>query len=70
MNILYQIPGLGQEKCKAITEKYPNYEALFLDYIGERELSKLQVKSGVKEIKLGEALSNRIYRALFSENSQ
>ena len=26
------------------------------------------VKSGVKEIKLGEAMANRIYRALFSEN--
>ena len=69
MNILFQIPGLGQEKCRIIAQNYPNYKALLLDFLGGKELSDLPVRSGVKEIRLGEVMANRIYKALFNLNS-
>ena len=69
-NILFQIPGLGQQKCKNIAQRYPSYKALLLDFLGEKELSDIPVRSGVKEIRLGEVMANRIYKGLFGMNSQ
>lgn len=68
MNVLFQIPGLGQEKCLAIVQKYSNYESLLYDFMGNQDLSELQVRRGLKEMRLGEPIANRIYKSLFSTN--
>lgn len=66
VNILFQIPGLGQEKCLAIAQIYPNYKSLLFDFEGAKELKNLSVRRGLKEARLGETLANRIYKSLFS----
>ena len=67
-NVFYQIPGLGKEKCTAIAARFPNYEALLEDYRTGRQLKNVAVSRGVREIRLGAVLANRIYRCLFTED--
>jgi hypothetical protein len=66
MNVFYQIPGLGKEKCHAIALRFPTYETLLEDYTTRKELKNVLVSRGVKEAKLGPVLANRIYRCLFT----
>lgn len=67
-NVLFQVPGLGKEKCIAIASKYTTFRSLIDDYIGARELKSIAVQKGVKDIKLGSVLADRIYKCLTSSH--
>lgn len=41
LNILYQIPGLGKEKCYRIAESFPTYKSILHDYNGAQKLRDL-----------------------------
>lgn len=58
MNILYQIPGLGKEKCLRIAESFPTYQSILKDYEEKQKLKDLMIGKS----KLGTLLATRIYK--------
>ena len=52
-NILFQMPGLGKEKCKAIANNFPSYQIILADSKKNKNLKKLDVSKGTKSTKLG-----------------
>ena len=70
LNILYQIPGLGKDKCHRIAEGFPTYQSILQDYNGEQKLRDLEIVRGNKSTKLGLVLAKRIYKVFLSVKFQ
>lgn len=56
-NILFQTPGVGKDKCKAIGDKYPTYKSIIKDCEKDKQLKYLPVERGVKSSKIGSAIA-------------
>lgn len=54
-NILFQMPGIGKDKCKVIVDKFPTYQHILQDSKKSKSLKNLNVSRGTKSIKLGAA---------------
>lgn len=54
-NILFQMPGIGKDKCKVIAEKFPTYQHIVQDSKKSKSLKNLDVSKGTKSTKLGAA---------------
>ena len=69
-NILFQTPGLGKDKCKAIAEKYPTYRHIIKDCDKDKQLKNLQVGKGTKSMKIGSSIAERLYKVFGSLNGK
>lgn len=69
-NLLFQVPGLGKDKCKLIADKFPTYQALLKDCDKEKQLKNLAVERGTKSIKIGGNIAERIYKVFGSINGK
>lgn len=63
---MYQIPGLGKDKCMKIAEKFPTYQSILKDYSGEQGLKELAIGKG----KLGQNLAKRVYKVFLGTKYQ
>lgn len=52
-NILFQMPGIGKDKCKVIANKFPTYQHILKDSKKNKNLKSLEVSKGTKSTKLG-----------------
>lgn len=52
-NILYQMPGIGKDKCKVIANKFPTFQDILKDCKKNKNLKNLDVSRGTKSMKLG-----------------
>lgn len=60
INLLFQIPGLGEEKVRKVADSFQTYVSVVKDYLNEQKLKDVQV--GRK--KLGADWAKKIYAVL------
>jgi hypothetical protein len=65
-NMIFQVPGIGKDRVKAISEHFPSYEAVLIDFKNKKLLKNLVVGRGVKGAKIGRAVADRIYKVFSS----
>lgn len=66
VNILYQIPGLGKDRCLKLAESFPTYQSILKDYEGSQKLKDTMIGKS----KLGKALATRIYKVFLGTKYQ
>jgi hypothetical protein len=64
--MMFQVPGIGKDRVKAISEHFPSYEAVLADCKDKKSLKNLVVGRGVKGAKIGKAVADRIYKVFGS----
>ncbi len=63
---MFQVPGIGKDRVKVISEHFSSYEAVLGDCKDKKSLKNLVVGRGVKGAKIGKAVADRIYKVFGS----